>query len=98
MFILPDPIAFEWDQYNQAKNWLKHKVLWEECEESFFDPNKKIYQDVKHSMQEPRYLLLGKTKHHRILFSVFTVRKRRIRIISARPLNNKERPLYEKAN
>lgn len=96
MSVLPDPIAFEWDSHNQVKNWLKHQVTWEECETCFFDSNKRIYQDTKYSTQEPRYLMLGQTRHRRILFIVFTIKKRCVRIISARPLNKKERLLYEK--
>ncbi len=98
MRIIPSPIAFEWDQFNQKKIWMKHKVSLEECEEAFFDPAKKIFQDVLHSSTEPRHILLGKTKKQKILFIVFTLRKNRLRIISSRPLNKKEKPLYEKTN
>ncbi|MBI2427099.1 MAG: BrnT family toxin [Candidatus Kerfeldbacteria bacterium] len=84
---------FEWDSGNSQKNVVKHGVTNEECEEVFFDPQKKILRDVLHSHKEKRYLLLGKTKHHRALFVVFTLRKSKIRVISARDLNKKERQL-----
>ncbi|OGF75946.1 hypothetical protein A3H65_04465 [Candidatus Giovannonibacteria bacterium RIFCSPLOWO2_02_FULL_45_14] len=95
MIILPGPLEFEWDKGNQGKNLLKHVVSDEECEEVFFDERKKILKDVLHSGKEERYLLLGQTKEKRILFIVFTIRKNKIRIISARDLNKKELKLYE---
>ena len=86
---------FEWDIGNINKN-IKHKVADKEVEEIFFDKNKVAYKDLLHSNKEKRYILLGKTKTNRLLFVVFTIRKNRIRIISARDLNKKEVSLYEK--
>jgi len=88
--------GFEWDRGNQEKNELKYNVTNKECEEVFFDEQKKILKDPLHSGKEQRYILLGKTKTHRHLFIVVTVRKLYMRIISARDLNKKEYPLYEK--
>jgi len=88
--------GFQWDTGNINKNWLKHKVSNEECEEVFFDQGKKLLADPLHSSQEPRYLIIGKTKQQRLLFVVFALRKNKIRIISARDLNKRERKLYEK--
>jgi len=39
---------------------------------------------------------MGKTKQGRLLFVVFTIRRKKIRIISARDTNRKEELLYEK--
>ena len=95
VILVEQPIKFEWDQGNKDKNAVKHSVSNNECEEVFFDPNKKILADVLHSDDEARYLLLGKTKTGRVLFVVFTLRGKKIRIISARDTKNKERRLYE---
>ena len=89
--------GFEWDSGNKGKN-QKHKVKDEECEEVFFDYNKKILKDALHSGKEKRYLLIGRTKKKRLLFLVFTIRKDKVRIISARDLNQKEYKLYEEKN
>ena len=86
---------FEWDKGNSNKN-VKHKVEDKETEEVFFDDRKVIYKDILHSNKEKRYILLGKTKVKRLLFIVFTQRKNKIRIISARNINKKEVYLYEK--
>ena len=95
MIMLGDPARFEWDQGNKNKNYQKHGVTDQECEEAFFDPHKKILKDVFHSHHEQRYILLGETKKERRLFIVFTMRAGRARVISARDLNKKERKLYE---
>ena len=88
--------GFEWDVGNLEKNTHKHNVTNKECEEAFFDEQKKIAKDSLHSGKELRYILLGKTKVYRRLFIVFTVRKLFVRVISARDLNKKEYHLYEK--
>jgi len=90
-------IRFGWDEGNSGKNWKNHKVSDEECEEAFFDSRKRILKDALHSLSEERFVLLGKTTASRILFIVFTVRNDRIRIISARDLNKREKNLYEKS-
>lgn len=88
--------GFIWDKGNTNKNWLKHKVKNSECEEIFFDEKKIILRDVLHSKKEKRFIILGKTRKNRLLFVVFTKRDNKIRIISARGINKKEKKLYEK--
>jgi uncharacterized protein len=85
---------FEWDEGNQDKNLLKHNVLNSESEEIFFNQPLIIAEDEKHSIIESRYYALGKTDHDRLLFIVFTVRKEKIRIISARDMKKKEKEIY----
>lgn len=88
--------GFEWDEHNKNKNFLRHRVTDEECEEMFFDDEKKILKDAVHSSHEKRYVIIGQTKRKRLLFVVFTIRNGLARVISARDLNKKERHLYEK--
>lgn len=95
MKVFPAPLAFEWDKGNREKNWRLHRVLAEECEEIFYDPNKRIYKDPLHSGHEARYLIIGQTRKGRLLFVVFTERGAKLRVISARDLNKRERHLYE---
>ena len=97
MIALPEPATFFWDQGNERKNLEKHGVTAQEVEEVFFDPQKRLLEDKFHSGREDRYILVGQTKRQRLLFVVFTIRNRQIRAISARDLNQKERPLYEEA-
>ena len=96
MIRLPDPIQFEWDDGNKDKNWLKHQVSATEAEEVFFDAHKKLAKAVFYTAtEEKQFILLGKTIPGRLLFVVFTIRGKNIRVISARDVNRKERPLYE---
>lgn len=89
-------VKFEWDKYNTIKNWAKHEVRPYEAEEAFLDEFAVILNDEVHSESERRYILIGKTRKHRILYIVFMVRNQRIRVISARDANKKEVIIYEK--
>ncbi len=86
---------FEWDEGNAEKNWVKHRVTWYECEQIFFHQPLVVAEDVGHSQVEVRFYALGKTDQERRLFVVFTLRKDRIRVISARGMNRKEQEAYK---
>lgn len=90
---LPRPIEFEWDRHNLTKVRLRHDISSEEAEQPFFNDHLTIF-DEKHSVAEQRYRLLGATNGGRILFIVFTIRGKKIRIISARSASKKERSNY----
>jgi len=90
-------IGFEWDDANFFKNWEKHKVTAPECEQIFFNQPLIAAKDEKHSRKESRYYALGHTQFGRHLFVVFTIRKDRIRVISARDMSRKERKVYERS-
>lgn len=92
---LDNSIEFLWDKANVDKNQLKHQVSTSESEEVFYDDNKVTLKDVFHSDKEERFIVLGKTKKLRLLFIVFTKRNNKIRIISARDTDKKEKKLYE---
>lgn len=95
---LPEPLSFEWDKGNQEKNWLTHKVTIEEAEDAFYDEERLLINDIKHSDQwEERYILFGKSKKGKMLFIAFTIRKNKVRVISARNADKKEVKFYEKA-
>lgn len=88
-------VDFDWDDGNIEKNWLKHRVGFKESEEPFFNRPLKISDDKSHSKTEARYVAYGVTNKNRKLTVVFTVRKGKIRIISARGQNIKEGRIYE---
>ena len=89
-----DCTGFEWDRGNSSKNWIKHQCSRTECEEVFFNKPLLVVSDTKHSQNEIRYHALGKTNQDRMLFLAFTVRSDKIRVISARDMNRKERSIY----
>ena len=88
-------VGFEWDELNAEKIWDKHHISPSECEEIFFNRPLVIADDVKHSDKELRFYSLGQTDMEKMLFVVFTVRQDRIRVISARKMNRKERKVYQ---
>lgn len=90
-------MEFEWDKGNVGKNLKKHHVSDQEAEQAFFDQDKVQHSDSIHSQSEKRFILIGKSKNQKILYIAYTARKKKIRIISARPLNQKEKCLYEKS-
>lgn len=87
-------IGFEWEKGNALKNRERHKVTQGECEQVFFNEPLVVFDDLKHSQEEQRMYLLGATDSGRLLFLVFTIRKKIIRLVSARDMNKKERKLY----
>ncbi len=95
------PLAgFDWDAGNRAK-CQKHGVSVADIEALFSSPLL-IVPDAAHSKTETRIRALGKTGDGRMVFLVFTVRRkaglRFIRPISARHMHAKEVAAYEKEN
>jgi uncharacterized DUF497 family protein len=86
--------GFEWGEGNSGKNEQKHGVTDREAEEIFFNKPLLVGRSLK-GAPEMRCAALGKTYGSRLLAVVFTMRSRRIRVISARPMSRKERNLYE---
>lgn len=95
MKIIRDCESFEWDEGNSDKNWFQHGVLKSECEEVFFNRPLIVTFDLKHSQTEKRYYVLGRTDAGRPLFVAFTMRKKAIRVVSARDMNEKEWRRYQ---
>jgi uncharacterized DUF497 family protein len=96
MRILRLPASFIWDEGNLMKNLKKHNVTITEAEELFTSEPFTAILDDKHSTTEKRYQALGKTKSSRKLFTAFTIRDNKIRVISIRDMNRKEKAAYEK--
>lgn len=92
---LPQPIDFEWDEFNIKKSRLKHGITPEEAEQAFFNENIVVF-DERHSIEEDRYQMIGATGAGKVLFIAFTIRNKQIRIISARSASKKERAHYAK--
>ena len=88
--------GFDWDEGNVLKNWEKHGVNHLEAEQVFFNEPLIVSEDLKHSVEESRWYVLGRTDGARKLMVVFTIRADQIRVISARDMSRKERETYEK--
>jgi len=85
-------MKFEWDEEKNTLNKRKHQISFETAAHVFDDPEYIEMYDFEHSLEEDRYIALGKVGD--ILFVVFTERKEAIRLISARLATISERRLY----
>ncbi len=85
-------MKFEWDEDDNTINKEKHKISFETAAYVFDDPYYIEMFDFEHSVDEDRYIAIGKVGD--VLFVVFTERKDTIRLISARLATNAERSLY----
>jgi uncharacterized protein len=90
-------IEFEWDKANLDKSYLKHGITAKEAEEIFISEKSYVITDIKHSQKEDRFIILGESQSKRNLFVVFTMRGKKIRIISARRMHREEVDKYEQA-
>jgi len=89
-------VGFDWDRGNALKN-EKHGVSISEAEQPFFLTPLLVTPDEQHSWAEPRFRALGQTLSGRRLMIIFTLRDEgtKIRVISARTMNRRERALYD---
>ena len=90
-------LGFDWDDGNAFKSAEKHSVSQAEAEQVFADERVIVTGDAAHSHIELRFHALGHTVEGRLLQITFTLRQAdtKIRMISARPANRKERAIYE---
>ncbi len=87
---------FDWDSGNLDKSYLKHGVLPKETEEVFINDGSFVIPDIKHAQVEERFIIVGQTLNKSNLFIVFTLRNKKVRVISARKMHKKEVLKYVK--
>ena len=88
-------MEFDSDPNKAANNLKKHKVSFEEAASVFGDPMAYTFADPDHSFGEERWLMFGLSRVARVLAVVYTHRRGKYRIISARPATRHERKTYE---
>ncbi|MDE6621398.1 MAG: BrnT family toxin [Lachnospiraceae bacterium] len=82
----------EWDDQKNEINKNKHGISFETAALVFADENRIEYFDRLHSVEEDRYVVLGRVND--ILFVVYTEREDASRLISARAATAAERRIY----
>lgn len=87
--------TFEWDPAKDAANRRKHGVSFGEAISAFMDPLSMTIPDPDHSVEEERYLLLGENHKGQLLVVSHTDSRDRVRIISVRKADRRERREYE---
>jgi uncharacterized DUF497 family protein len=88
-------IEFEWEPRKAAVNLRKHGVAFEEAVTAFADPHSITIPDPDHSIDDARFVLIGRSAVQRLLVVVHLERGERIRLISARLAARRERRTYE---
>lgn len=89
-------MTFEWDEDKNQTNQSKHGLSFEEAQYAFFDNNRIIRKDIKHSSTtEERFFCFGRTKKG-IVTVRFTMRENKIRIFGA-GLWREGRRIYEQS-
>ena len=88
-------MEFDSDPGKAANNLKKNKVSFEEAASVFGDPMAYTFADPDHSFGEERWLMFGLSRVARVLAVVFTHRRGKYRIISARLATRHERKTYE---
>jgi uncharacterized DUF497 family protein len=75
-------MTFEWDEAKNQENTEKHPISFEEAQEVFYDKNRLIIKDKKHSGKEDRFFCIGNDGKG-IVTVRFTMRNENIRIFGA---------------
>ena len=89
--------SFEWDANKAELNLRKHGVTFEEATTVFDDPMFITVVDNEHSIDEERYITIGRSEQGRVLMIAHTDRGGRIRIISVRKATRNEEQFHAEA-
>jgi len=90
-------VRFEWDEEKNESNFRKHAVWFEEAKTIWADPTSLEFFDPEHSVDEDRFIRVGRSTTDKVLLVVFCEKDggEVVRIISARKATSKERRQYE---
>ena len=85
-------LEFEWYSEKERLNVEKHGLDLETVKKVFDDPYRILQYDKEHSGLEDRWQTLGMVNG--VLFVVYTERREKIRIITAREATSEEKRIY----
>lgn len=85
---------FEWDEAKSEACFRVRGFDFTYAARAFFDPNRVVHADTRHSYGEECYQLMGKIEQ-RLFVVAYTPRHDAMRIISARKANRREVRHYE---
>jgi len=85
---------FEWDDAKSQVCYQTRGFDFAYAARAFFDPDRVVQPDTRHSYGEDRYQLMGMIER-RVFVVVYTQRHNATRIISARKANQREVKSYE---
>ncbi len=64
-------MEFDWDQQKADTNLKKHGVSFEEAKSVFDNPLAVIFDDIAHSVDEPREIIIDHSQKNRLLLIAF---------------------------
>lgn len=89
-------MRFSWDPRKADSNLRKHRIAFDEAITVFSDPLAMIFDDISHTENEHREIIIGTSVLRRIILVCFVERTEdTIRIISARRATKYEIKDYE---
>jgi uncharacterized protein len=88
---------FEWDDDKAALNLVRHNVSFDDARRVFNDPFGDSREDRREDYGEQRFVVIGMAGD-RVLVVAYASRGQRIRIISARTAEPRERRRYHDQN
>jgi uncharacterized DUF497 family protein len=90
-------VDFAWDPEKAVANEKKHGISFSEALTVFGDPLELTISDPDHSLEEYRFISIGRSTSGNLLVVSYTERyQNQIRIISARKVTAHERQHYER--
>jgi uncharacterized protein len=87
-------MEFEWDEAKSDLCFAERGFDFAYAVRVFLDPDRLVERDDRFDYGEPRYRSTGRVEG-RVFVVVYTPRGERLRIISARKANERERQRYE---
>ncbi len=91
-------LRFSWNSEKAASNARKHGVTFDEARTVFGDMLALDIDDPTHSQNERRFVIMGMSDRGRLIVVAYAEQDpETIRIISARPVQPRERRFYEHA-
>ena len=95
-YLQNESLEFEWDGGNSTKSSSKHGVDSEEVESLFnLRMGVPMGRQINPEVEEERLCMVGPTLNGKFISVVFTLRDGKVRPISSRPANKKEKLIYE---
>jgi uncharacterized DUF497 family protein len=95
-YLQSESFEFEWDAGNSAKSKVKHGVDSDEVESLFnLRMGLPLGRQVSPEVDGERLCVVGPSLSGKFISVVFTLRDGRVRPISSRPANKKEKRVYE---
>lgn len=85
-------MEFEWDDKKNVQNISKHVIDFEDVKQVFRN-DMVVKEDKRNDYGEKRFVSIGLMNNIEVVI-VWTIREKRIRIISARKANSTERGIY----